>query len=548
MAYPQELFPTVTLLPTSLLSSRRAAVLQHTLPYQLSVLKSTGRYTAFDLKWQPIYADPPETPPVPKHLFWDSDVAKWLEGACYLLRTMPEAERPREIVQAIEELVDMIEKAQEGDGYLNIHYQVVARGLRWTNLRDMHELYNCGHLIEAALAHDDLLGRPRPLGKGRSKLLETMARYADLLCEVFGPGGQQSRGYPGHPEVELALLRLSQRTGVERYRDLARWFVLERGNGTGCFGKHFYEVEAERRGDKVKMGFGACPGGGGAGAEGWWYMQAHKPIVEQEGIEGHSVRAMYLLTAAADLCLLEGQGREKVNGEGANGDVAVNGTNKGKGEIQELESAVRRLWDDMVARKMYVTGGIGAIKAYEGFGMPYFLPQSKEEGGCYAETCAGIGVMMLAERLLKMRLDGAVGDVLELALYNAVLTGMSSDGKKFTYWNPLGSGEGALAEREEWFVCACCPPNVLRLLGGIGGYIYSVGEKAVDVHLFVASEGKWTVGGQEVAVKQEGNYPWSGEVKFTVESKSEAVGLNIRIPKWAEKSWQVSFGDSWLND
>lgn len=202
----------------------------------------------------------------------------------------------------------------------------------------------------------------------------------------------------------------------------------------------------------------------------------------------------------------------------------------------------------MVARKMYVTGGIGAIKAYEGFGMPYFLPQSKEEGGCYAETCAGIGVMMLAERLLKMRLDGAVGDVLELALYNAVLTGMSSDGKKFTYWNPLGSGEGALAEREEWFVCACCPPNVLRLLGGIGGYIYSVGEKAVDVHLFVASEGKWTVGGQEVAVKQEGNYPWSGEVKFTVESKSEAVGLNIRIPKWAEKRWQVSFGDSRMND
>lgn len=512
MAYPQESFPNVSLLPNTLLHARRTAVSVNTLHYQLSVLKETGRYDAFKLEWKPIYSEPPDTPPVPKHLFWDSDIGKWIEGACYLLRSTPPDERDPSIQSAIDELISMIASAQQPDGYLNIHYTVVAPGQRFTNLRDMHELYNCGHLLEAALAHDDLVGR-----NPASPLLSTMRRYVDLLCILFGPEPQQLHGYPGHPEIELALLRLYHRTSEPRYLSLARYFLLERGNPTGSFGRPYYRVEAERRGEDPLHGLKMA-----GQHDAWWYMQAHAPIVAQPSIEGHSVRAMYLLTAAADLCLLDGP------------DAAGDG---------KLQPAVQRLWTDMVARKMYVTGGIGAISAWEGFGLPYFLPQSKEEGGCYVETCAGIGVMMLAERMLAATLDGSVADVMELALYNAVLTGMSSDGKKFTYWNPLGSSDGALAEREEWFTCACCPPNVLRLLAQIGGYVYghsSEKEPVVNVHLFVSSKGAFKVGGGEVSVTQESDYPWSGEVKFSVDATAKDFGVNIRIPAWAKDQWSVS--------
>ena len=508
MAYPQTLFPSVTLHPDTLLFARRKAAAQQTLHYQLSVLKSTGRYDAFKLNWPPIYSEPVPSPGVPKHLFWDSDIGKWLEGACYILLTTPPSQRDPTILAAVDELVPMIASAQQLDGYLNIHYSVVAPGQRFTNIRDMHELYNAGHLLEAALAHAALV-HPQP-----SLLLQTMLRYVDLLCTLFGPSLTQQHGYPGHPEIELALLRLHAYTREPKHLALARYFILERGNPTGCFERHFYRVEAERRGEDPRLGLRFS-----GKADAWWYMQAHVPIVEQTGVEGHSVRAMYLLAAAADLCLQEG-------------DKVAEG---------KLLPAIRRLWDDMVGRKMYVTGGIGAMKQWEGFGLPYFLPQSAEEGGCYVETCAAIGVMMLAERLLRIELDGAVGDVMELALYNAVLTGMSCDGKKFTYWNPLGSSDGALAEREEWFDCACCPPNVLRLLGQIGGYAYSQREAEIDVHLFISSTGTFKVGAHDVRLTQESNYPWSGDIKFTLETTAnDLVGLNIRIPGWAKDEWSVS--------
>ncbi|KAK3640634.1 hypothetical protein LTR56_003697 [Elasticomyces elasticus] len=365
MAYPQTIFVNTTVAPASLLGRRREAVAVATLLYQLQVLKETGRYEAFKLTWHPSYSDPPDVPPVPNHLFWDSDIAKWIEGACYFLASGNEVPEVREAVQ---ELVEMIGSAQQSDGYINIHYTVVEPGRRWTNLRDMHELYNAGHLIEAALAHRSLFKNDLLLGPLR--------KYADLLCAVFGPGMAQIHGYPGHPEIELALLRLFEHTKEERYRSLAKYFLIERGNPTGCQGRHFYDVEAERRGADPQRRPLPWPED-----RCLWYQQAHLPISLQPTIEGHSVRAMYLLTAVADLVRME-------QPEPTTSTV-------------ELKVAMHRLWDNMVERKMYVTGGIGAIKQWEGFGVDYFLPQGTDDGGCYAETCAAIGVMMLAERILQ---------------------------------------------------------------------------------------------------------------------------------------------------
>lgn len=331
-----------------------------TLQYQLDVLKQTGRYDAFKLQWHPVYDKPPKVFPIPDHLFWDSDVAKWIEGACYFLQqqSIPN------IAEAVHELVEMIRKAQQPDGYINIHYTVVEPGKRFTNLNHMHELYNCGHLVEAALAHHALYDNDR--------LLAPITAYVDLLCKTFGPEPGQIHGYPGHPEIELALIRLYERTGVDRYLSLARYLIAERGNPTGCDGKHFFEVEAANRGGDPNSRpeyypevF--CP----------WYHQAQAPIAEQDTIEGHCVRAMYLLVSVADLVRIE---------QGHAG----------------LEAATYRLWNNMVSKKMYSTGGIGAIKELEGFGLDYFLPQGTDEGGCYSETCAAIGVMMLAQRLLQV--------------------------------------------------------------------------------------------------------------------------------------------------
>lgn len=367
MANPQDQFVQVSIDPSgSLLGRRRTVSARETVLYQLDTLKKTGRYDAFKLQPHPIHSQTPTTWPIPDHQFWDSDVGKWIEGACYFLSTN-DLHDPA-IEEAIDELVGMIRKAQHPDGYLNIHYSVVEPGMRFTNIRDMHELYNAGHLIEGALAHHRHY-------KNR-KLLDPICRYVDLLCEVFGPGPAQINGYPGHPEIELALLRLYERTKEQRYLDLASFFLTERGNPTGVQGEHFYTVEARRRGHHAFHRPDWWPE-----HSSMWYCQAHKPIIEQDSVEGHAVRAMYLYTAAADL-------------------VQANPTSH-----PDLASAMDRLWENMTGKKMYLTGGVGAVKQWEGFGADYFLPQSTDDGGCYAETCAAIGVMMWAERMLQVRRD-----------------------------------------------------------------------------------------------------------------------------------------------
>lgn len=235
---------------------------------------------------------------------------------------------------------------------------------------------------------------------------------------------------------------------------------------------------------------------------------------------------MYLLTAVADLVRID------------------HSKSSSPVETPELKQSLYRLWNNMVSRKMYVTGGIGAIKQWEGFGPDYFLPQGTDDGGCYAETCASIGVMMLAERILQFDLDTQYTDVLELALYNTVLTSMSHDGKSFTYVNQLASSEQDLSKREEWFTCACCPPNVLRLFGQLGGYVWNLREVAdgrleVAVHLYVSGSITLGVAGQEVKVSQESDWPWKGEIGFEVRDPTKSLGLKLRIPRWAP-SFSVS--------
>ncbi|KYG48815.1 glycoside hydrolase family 127 protein [Acidomyces richmondensis BFW] len=466
------------------------------------MLKKTGRYDAFKLKWQDTYNDPPNVWPVPNHLFWDSDIAKWIEGASYYLKD--HADPPMK--QAVDELVKMITKAQQPDGYINIHFTVVEPGKRFTNLRDMHELYNAGHLIEAALAHHATFRS--------DSLLNPILKYVDLLVKIFGPGPNQIHGYPGHPEIELALLRLYRITKDKRHLDLATYFLSERGNSNGVDGKHFYDAEKEVRGDR----------------EGEWpvyyprdhpyrYQQAHLPIVKQPTIEGHAVRAMYLLTAVADLCNLDSS------------------------QQPEYLSSISRLWANMVTKKMYLTGGIGAIGQWEGFGIDYFLPQGTDEGGCYAETCAAIGVVFLAERMLQLDLNGSYADVMELCLYNAVLTGMSHDGKAFTYTNQLASSEAELSERKDWFQCACCPPNMSRLFGYIGGFVWTAKTKGnaaeLNVHLYTAASITIPLPHSQVNVVQKTEWPTDGHIAFFVEaSPDDDVTIRLRIPAWATR-WEI---------
>ncbi|KAF4451551.1 hypothetical protein F53441_5508 [Fusarium austroafricanum] len=506
MSHPQSIFHHTTFAPDSILFRRRRTVAKVTLQTQLKRLRETGRYDCFKLQWHEIYADKSMWP-VPFHLFWDSDVAKWIEGACYFLHD----EHDAEIDAAVTELVDMIRSAQQDDGYLNVHYTVVEPGKRWTNLQDMHELYNAGHLIEAAIAH-------RQYYKN-NLLLEPIKRYVALIHETFGPSDNQLHGYPGHPEIELALFRLYQTTGNRHAYELSRYFLEERGNRKGQEGQHYFEWELKQRGQNIYQRPDSYPEHASH-----WYCQSHQPILQQETIEGHSVRAMYLLTAVADMVCIN-----------ISGDKPLLSS-------LEWKDALYRLWNNMVDKKMYLTGGIGAIKQWEGFGRDYFLPQSTDEGGCYAETCASIAVMMLAERLLHIDLDARFADIMELCLYNNVMTSMSLDGKAFTYVNQLGSSEADKSVREEWFWCACCPPNVTRLYGSLGGYLWDFGEVTrevfVNVHLYTKAQLKFSTAEGDVTLEQDTNWPWDGTVRFRCTS-SEALKttIRLRIPSWSRSQY-----------
>jgi len=431
-------------------------------------LKETGRIGAFKLDWKPGQPNKP-------HIFWDSDVAKWLEAASYTLAAHPAGTLARQV----DEVVTLVVRSQQPDGYINSHFSTVEPDKRWTNLRDNHELYCAGHLMEAAIAHFQATGQRR--------LLDALCRYADYIGSVFGTGAGQKRGYCGHPEIELALVRLYRATRKTDYLALARYFVDERGRKP-----NYFEFEARGRGEDPAGHFPLS------------YYLAHAPVREQREVTGHAVRAMYLYSAMVDLA-----------GEACDAGL--------------LETCLR-LWKHATDRLLYVTGGIGSSRHNEGFTSDYDLPNDT----AYAETCAAIGLVFWSHRMLALTGEGRFADVMERALYNAVASGVSLDGRRFFYENPLASD--GRHHRQEWFGCACCPPNVARLLASLGGYIYSEGEREVAVHLYVAGSAKISASGQDIALRQETLYPWDGRVRITVESSRPArFAMRLRKPGWCVK-------------
>lgn len=422
-------------------------------------------------------------------VFQDSDLYKWLGAASYLLATDPDPS----LAGHVETAVGLIARAQQPDGYLDTYFQVAQPGQRWTNLRDQHELYCAGHLMEAAVAHH--------AATGRRDLLQVACRLADHIAQRFGPGPGQRRGYCGHPEVELALVRLYRATGERRYLELARFFVDERGRRP-----LYFDVEARERGEAP----GAAPFDES-------YYQVHAPLREQAALEGHAVRALYLLSGAID--------------------VAV------ETDDPALLEVCRRLFDSAVGRRMYVTGGVGSSAWGERFTIDYDLPNDR----AYTETCASIALVFAAHRLLQVDRDARYADVMERALYNGVLSGLSLDGTHFFYINPLEVWPEAaearrdtrhvLWRRQGWFDCACCPPNLARLLGSIGQYVYSTDGAGLYVHLYAAEEAEAELEGRRVRIVQETRYPWEGTVELRVHPDGAAPWtLALRIPGWARQA------------
>ena len=449
-------------------SPRIKANRDQTIPCNYRQCKETGRIDALKLEWKPGQPNPP-------HIFWESDVAKFLEAASYSLKTHPDAD----LEAKVDEVIGLLQSAQQADGYLNAHFTVVRPGKRWTNLRDDHELYCAGHLIEAGVAHFE--------ATGKRTLLDVCCRYADCIAATFGADAGKKRGYCGHPEIELALVKLYRATGEKRFLDLCRYFIDERGRTP-----NYYDAEAQARGDDPKS----------YGHKSYAYCQSHQPLREQSTVTGHAVRAMYIYAAMADLAAeLDDAG---------------------------LRSACERLWDHAASKLMYVTGGLGSSRHNEGFTFDYDLPNET----AYCETCAAIGFVLWGRRMLQLTGDARYADVVERALYNAVLSGVSLDGRKFFYENPLAS-LGA-HHRQAWFGCACCPPNIARLLASLGGYVYSQSLESIAVDLYVQSSAKVQVSGQALTIRQETDYPWDGAVRIRIETPAPAeFELKLRRPDWS---------------
>lgn len=430
-------------------------------------------------------------------VFQDTDVAKWLEAVGFVLSF----ERDEKLEALADETIDLIGRAQQPDGYLNTYFTIKEPGLRWTNLTEGHELYTAGHMIEAAVAYYE--------ATGKKKMLDIVCRFADLICKTFGPKENQLHGYPGHQEIELALVKLYRTTGERKYLDTAKYFIDIRGVGENYFlkeekSKNYKRIFPEFAGYDTK------------------YSQSHLPVREQESAEGHAVRAVYMYTAMADLAC--------------------------ECEDESLMQACRTLWDNMVHKRMYITGSIGSSGFLERFTTDYDLPNDCN----YSETCASIGVAMFGKRMADITKDASYMDIVEKALYNTVLSGIAADGKSFFYVNPLEvwpanclpktSREHVKPIRQKWFGVACCPPNITRTLASLGQYIYFQEENAVYINLFISNIMETTINGAAFRLKLSGDFPWENKVSLEIQGdrKTEAT-FALRIPSYA-KNFTVSRG------
>ncbi len=428
------------------------------LPLNFEMLEKSGNIRNFELAAARAVSG--FTGPV----FMDSDLHKALEAASYSLASHPDPA----LEKRLDEIVAKLAAAQLADGYLDSYYIVKEPGRRWTNLRDNHELYCAGHMIEAAVAHFR--------ATGKTNFLTVATRLADHIGSVFGPGKRM--GYPGHPEIELALVKLWRATGEKRYLELARFFIENRG--AKFFATEHHTPLAEYDGA---------------------YWQDDVPICDHRTIKGHAVRAAYLLSGATD-----------VAGETGN---------------QALLKMINRVWRNTTERNMYITGGIGPSASNEGFTHDYDLPNLT----AYQETCASVALAQWNHRLALLYGDARFADVFERSLYNGVLAGVSLDGQRFFYVNPLESA--GLHHRSPWFGCACCPPNVARTLASLGGYAYALSDDALWVNLYIQGSARATLNGRKVTLNVETDYPWDGKVVLKPHLEQTAkFDLRLRIPGW----------------
>ena len=464
-----------------------------TLPAEYNQLKVTGRLESLKLQWKPGMPHKP-------HHYWDSDAAKWIEASAYSLGNTPDPA----LEALVDETVELIAASQQSDGYLNTYYSSVEPGKRWTNEHVMHELYCAGHLLEAAVAHFQALGKRR--------FLDVMIRYIDHIDSKFGPEPGKIRGYPGHEELELALVKLYRVTNEKRYLRLAEYFINERGKKP-----YFFEKETLARGDDPDKNAHREILNRDHLAEGHYALyQSHVPVREQKTAVGHAVRAMYLYTGMADVGIEAGD--------------------------ESLIEACKTLWQNVTRRRMSVTGGIGPLEGGERFTFDYDLPNET----AYNETCASIGLIFWAHRMLQADLNGDYGDVIEQTLYNGVLSGISLTGDTFFYANHLEVEPGVYANRvnrnvrmlprrQSWFEVSCCPPNLARLVASLGGYMYTTSDSGVQVHLYAQSKAAFEIKGAAATIRQETNYPWDGAIKMTVSPvKPTSFSFAFRVPGWAK--------------
>ncbi len=451
-------------------------------------------------------------------VFQDSDVYKWLEAAAYTLKNYPD----EELRKIADEVVDLIGEAQEESGYLNTYFTIMEPDHKYKRLGESHELYCAGHFIEAAVAYHEAtvsccsgLGGQKEVGS--SKALEIAIKLADHIDASFGPEEGKIHGCDGHEEVEIALMRLYHLTGCDRYMKLAEFFLLQRGKDPDFFRRQFREDTGK-------------PAMGGLYNAPLTYFQIHAPILEQDTAEGHAVRLVYMCTALAD--------------------VAASTGNK------DLEAVCRKIWRNIADRRMFITGGIGSTVSGESFTLDYDLPNDT----MYCETCASIGLIFFARQMLRLSAEGEFGDVMERALYNTALAGMALDGRHFFYVNPLEvvpeksekdpTKSHVKVVRPDWLGCACCPPNLARLIASVEDYVYLESGRDILVNLFIKSDMVRKYEDGEVEVKMEADYPRSGKMQIHVDNRtSQNVRIGVRIPGWADgANGKVYGGDGKRSD
>lgn len=434
----------------------------------------TGRFEALKCNWK-------EGMPNKPHIFWESDVTKWIEGAAYFLQKNPDPDLEEKIDELVKRMVD----SQDEDGYLNAYFTVVEPESRFTKRTD-HELYCAGHLVEGGIAYAN--------ATGKKDMLNVAIRYIDLIDRVFRIEESAKFDTPGHEEIELALIKLYNYTGEKRYLKLAEYFINTRGKSDRDETYDFADQE---------------------------HMQSHLPVREQVTAEGHSVRALYLYSGMADLAFIK--------------------------EDDELYNTCKKLFTNIVNKRMYITGGIGSTHRGESFTFDYDLP----EYTAYAETCASIALALFCKRMWLIEPNSIYADYVERAIYNTVLSGISLSGDCFFYENPLSTDPRRntfnnsrpkglkehlpILKRVKVFDCSCCPPNLLRIIGAIGDYMYSTLDNIIYTHCYMDALANISLQNKTIKLEQKTNYPYDGNIRIITHTDGEYT-LALRIPTWASKA------------